>query len=1075
MEELNPAIVLARQQMDATPTDDPGRLSATLQVAVGLAQRYLSTLAIEELDEAIRIFREAVSMTPPGDPDRGTCLGNLEHALGHKFNATQQIVDLDETICVLRQAFDDAEKETPKLSIVADNLGMRLGQRHDRTQAMEDLHEAISMSRVSVQATSPKDLSRAGRLHNLATSLNKRYMALKNPLDLDEAITSLHEVVNICPPSHPDRAQWFTNLGNSMTDRYALTRRDEHLEEAIQMLRKGLQAAPVQPIRPIWLHNLDLRLAEKYTRSGDLADLEEATEIAREALRLTTDDDPERLDRQLSLANRLFQKHHRTGAMDDLDKAIQMFKDIVSKIPLDSPQRASRLNNLGQGYASRYSRTYALDDLDLAILTLRKSIDASKPGDKSRGASLSNLGNCLLGLYTRSRASDVLEESLKFSQQAVDATPPNHPAMAERLANVSLRLKDKFLCTNDMADLDEAMRISEEAVKAAPPEHPIQSACYDTAGMILRLRYVECGKAEDLEKTKDYFIESLNVSNTAISVRIKAGRRFLSLPNIADDPRAYDVAKSTIDLIPLLAPRSLQNTDKQHLLADAVGMASDAAAIALQADKGAEAALQLLETGRGVIAGASFEQRDISTLLREHQDMAVSFIALRDRLDRPTMQGAGSSIRPEAEDIDPAVLVETERRQRWEAEQELATLLDEIRSLSGFDKFLLPPTDAEMRDAAKYGPVVILNVSSHRCDALMIEQSRIRSIPLRGVSRAKLDHYSMHIESVDALMWLWDSIVSPVLDALGLTASPVGPDFDSSRDWCRIWWIPTGQLTKFPLHAAGDHFGRVGETTLDRVVSSYSASVRTIIQGHRIQCQPSKLGDDSVMDIVAVAMSETIDHHPLRHADREVEEVLSAVDPKMLKHKRPREYKDDVLAALADCKVFHFAGHGSTHPTDPLQSTLLLKDWQQDPLTVGSLLQTDFGAKPPFLAYLSACGTGQIKDDGSFDENIHLANACQLAGFRHVVGTLWRVEDELCVQIARTVYEFIRDNGLRDESVSRGLHSALRKHRDQWVDEISDGVDETEARQGSKVAREAVLDDVEPRSPYWVPYVHFGI
>lgn len=1072
MEGLNPAIVLARQQIDAIPADDPGRLSALLRVAIELAGRYFSTLVIEELDEAIRMFREAVILTPPGDPDRGTCLSNLGHALGHKFTATQQMVDLNETICVLWQAFEVAERPST-LSIVADNLGMRIGQRHDRTQAMEDLNEAINMSRVSVQATSPDRPDRSGRLHNFGNNLNKRYMISKDPLDLDEAIESLHEAVNICPPGHPHRAQFFTNLGNSMTDRYALTRKDDHLEEAIQMLRKGLQAAPPQSIRSIWLHNLDLRLAERYARSGDLADLEETTEIARQSLELTSEDDPERINRQQSLANRLFQKHDHTGAIEDLDKAVAMCKDIVCRTPFKSSHMAARLNNLGQGYARRYSRTYARGDLDLAIDTLRRSIGASQPGDTARGTYLSNLGNSLLKLYTRNRSLAVLEESLNFSQEAVNETPPNHPAMAERLANLSLRLKDKFLGTKNMADLDKAVRISQEAVEAAPSKHSVQCECFDTAGMLLRLRYVECRNTEDLEKAKNYFIKSLDVSNTAISLRIKAGRRFMSLPNIADDPRAYDVARSTIALIPLLAPRSLQNTDKQHLLAEAVGMASDAAAIALQAGKGAEAALQFLETGRGVIAGSSFEQRDISTLLRKHGNLAASFIALRDRLDKPAMQDVGSSIRPEAEDIDPTVLDEIERRQRWEAEQQLTTLLDEIRSLSGFEKFLLPPSDAEMRDAATHGPIVVLNVSSHRCDALMIEQSGIQSIPLRGVSRARIDHYSMQVESVETLMWLWDSIVHPVLVALDLTAP--SPALDSDAEWPRIWWIPTGPLTKFPLHAAGDHLGRIGETTLDCVVSSYSASVRTIIHGRRQQHHPPKSGDGSARDLVAVSMSKTIGHHPLRHADREVEEVLSAVDPTVLRHKRPREYKDDVLAALADCKIFHFAGHGSTHPTDPLQSTLLLKDWQEDPLTVGSLLQTDFGAKPPFLAYLSACGTGQIRDDFSVDENIHLANACQLAGFRHVVGTLWRVDDELCVQIAKGVYEFIRCHGLGDESVSHGLHSALRKRRDQWVEEISDGDDETEARQGSQMAREAVLDGIPLRSPYWVPYVHFGI
>jgi CHAT domain-containing protein len=53
---------------------------------------------------------------------------------------------------------------------------------------------------------------------------------------------------------------------------------------------------------------------------------------------------------------------------------------------------------------------------------------------------------------------------------------------------------------------------------------------------------------------------------------------------------------------------------------------------------------------------------------------------------------------------------------------------------------------------------------------------------------------------------------------------------------------------------------------------------------------------------------------------------------------------------------------------------------------------------PPFLVYLSAYGRlDQNKDNKSIDESIYLTSAFQLAGFRHVIGTLWHVDDEICV------------------------------------------------------------------------------
>jgi len=55
------------------------------------------------------------------------------------------------------------------------------------------------------------------------------------------------------------------------------------------------------------------------------------------------------------------------------------------------------------------------------------------------------------------------------------------------------------------------------------------------------------------------------------------------------------------------------------------------------------------------------------------------------------------------------------------------------------------------------------------------------------------------------------------------------------------------------------------------------------------------------------------------------------------------------------------------------------------------------------------------ESDRRLDEGIHLVNAFQLAGFRHVVGTLWKVSDEQCVEMVKILYKTIRDEGRRDD------------------------------------------------------------
>ncbi|KAH8661835.1 CHAT domain-containing protein [Ilyonectria robusta] len=343
-----------------------------------------------------------------------------------------------------------------------------------------------------------------------------------------------------------------------------------------------------------------------------------------------------------------------------------------------------------------------------------------------------------------------------------------------------------------------------------------------------------------------------------------------------------------------------------------------------------------------------------------------------------------------------------------------------------------------MLEAARQGPIVVLNA---------------------------LNDHVRELKTLDTLGWLWDAIVCHVLNALGFTGPP------SDGQWPHVWWVPTGTLTRFPLHAAGYHLRRTGETAVDRVISSYASSVKAIIHSRRRPQQAPAAGKSR--KVVVVAMQNTPKQTPLKHASDEVDAVVAVCESMGLPHDQPEPCKAGVSSALEACRIFHFAGHGSTHPTEPLQSQLLLDDWDREPFTVASLLETNLTSKPPFLAYLSACGTGQILDEGSIDESIHLANGCQLAGFRHVVGTLWNVDDGLCVDMARMTYEFLRDEGMGDESISRGLHRATRTLRDQWVK----GEDAGGAKSWSPgTERDAELTEgPEPRRPFWVPYVHFGV
>lgn len=251
-------------------------------------------------------------------------------------------------------------------------------------------------------------------------------------------------------------------------------------------------------------------------------------------------------------------------------------------------------------------------------------------------------------------------------------------------------------------------------------------------------------------------------------------------------------------------------------------------------------------------------------------------------------------------------------------------------------------------------------------------------------------------------------------------------------------------------------------------MSSYASSIKPLIYGrrHHIRQPEGPLLDH----VLLVAMHETPGlsaNQILPYAEEEVDMLNDLCPSLQLKPIRTARRKDDVLKHLQRCRIFHFAGHGQSDPAEPSQSCLLLDDWITNPLTVGDLRDYKLQENPVFLDFLSACSTAANNVDRLADEGIHLVSAFQLAGFRHVVGTLWEVSDKHCVDIARVLYETLRDEGMTDVAVCRGLHRAVR--------ELPGGYVET----GPEARKVFHLNVGTPEkgvlSSHWIPYVHFGV
>ncbi|KAI0539076.1 hypothetical protein GGR58DRAFT_525309 [Xylaria digitata] len=810
----------------------------------------------------------------------------------------------------------------------------------------------------------------------------------------------------------------------------------EYLERWVCVNRKFIQATPDNdPDLADYLYIFGTRLYKLYNKTRAISHLEEAIKVSRQAVNIISPSDIIWDDYANLLAGELMARFSRTGDihnLSDLDEVLRISKQLANTLPVDDPRRPAHLHNfaliiidlymggLVSGLQSKFNRVIVRVELEEAIDIAKELVDTTPVGHPRHAKYLSTLGSLYGTRFTVSQSDMDFEEALKLLRNAVDLSDrgPQQTHLIDQLAD---GLYERHRKTGTIEDLDEAIKVSEQAVRLLPADHKHMASYLCRLGSLLGERYLMLEQISDCENAVVCFRAAIQQSNAPVIDRIRAGECLSR--TCSDGEEACTAIANAVSLVPFISMTSLQAVDKQRIFVEVVGISRDAAAILLQNDKPPLGAMILLEYGRGLLTASINEMRtDVQGLQESHPKLAEN--------------------------------------RRYEAGQEIAGLILTIREKPGFQDFLLPPSEAQLCAATSRGPIAIINIKPHR----------VRSLALPNLSQDDVEN-KLNLEdlgSLQVLEWLWDTIAKPVLDALGFTEPPTG-------SWPHIWWIPTGALSRYPLHAAGYHRERSSKMVLDRVMSSYTVSIKAMISSRSRNGPTVGVSDQGVL----IAMKNTPGKRTLPYATKEVDALRGIYKSMGLDPVEPCRRKQDVLSHIRKCKIFHFAGHGYRHKSDPLESQILLEDCETDHLKVADILEINIHENRPFLAYLSACDTAYIDSKHYLDESVHFLGAFSLAGFRHVIGTLWEVEDETCVDMARLTYKGIGRREMTDESVCQGPHNATRELRDRW---LRMAVPTTiRHRGGSSRRRKGVLCDSDDEvdvftgTMHWVPYVHFGV
>jgi hypothetical protein len=370
----------------------------------------------------------------------------------------------------------------------------------------------------------------------------------------------------------------------------------------------------------------------------------------------------------------------------------------------------------------------------------------------------------------------------------------------------------------------------------------------------------------------------------------------------------------------------------------------------------------------------------------------------------------------------------TSRRAQYD---DLRRTIEDIRGLPGFEGFLAVPGSDALTGMAGTGPVVLVAAGSLGGWAFIVTGDEVRPVELEGLDAFHAEQWARdyyralggarrsatdpgHATARTLLGRLWDVIAEPVLDHL--------PPTDPKHGTPRVWWSAAGALGLLPLHAAGHH-DQPGRSVLDRVVSSYTPTLRALAHARR---ESPPVDEPSLLVVPVPRMPGRA---PLPGARSETAQLERLFGDAVTVLRGERAGRDDVLAALPRHRRVHFACHAAiADPRHPSEGTLELIDRHVRPLTVGDITGLRLTGD---LAYLSACATANA-GSALADESIHLASAFQLAGYRHVIGTLWPVPDGVARRVSDHVYRSVRADSA--DAVPRALHDVVHALRKRYPD-----------------------------------------
>jgi tetratricopeptide (TPR) repeat protein len=439
------------------------------------------------------------------------------------------------------------------------------------------------------------------------------------------------------------------------------------------------------------------------------------------------------------------------------------------------------VGNLAESLVMRYHVLGDVVDLNEAVVTYRQALELCTPGQMQHGRTLRVLAWTLAEVYDETRQLHALEETVNLHLQVVcEPSRPEYDGWNSHTGGVLVR---RFKHYGNRTDLDRAISHLAVAEQLRPAGHIFRGQTLLQYAEALYLRHQLKKNDADAELAVRYLNEILQLYPHGRARRAAALRALARFHMVADS-QYYDVehamdlqiqaleephripghslinAMDALDHIQDLAER---NGLPEHLLTKLLDMhcrvvemlpqvayfgvhAGARLRVLKRADAlAAQAAGSAVRAGKCITAVELLEEAG-ALFWSQHLRLRTPFTGLPDHLSRQLKDLARDlqlgSVREDrtGDGKDDRLAREAEQSAIRRKGEEFDKLMQDVRSLPGFERFLLSNKYSTLKLAAATFPVAVLFATKAHCYIVLLECWRDVPlvIPVSGIDGERL-------------------------------------------------------------------------------------------------------------------------------------------------------------------------------------------------------------------------------------------------------------------------------------------------------------------------------------------------